>query len=112
MSTAPITPPATDAFARAAAAYRRAATADAPPAADTGDAGVQPSFAALLKDGVNGFAAQQQAAEQGAAAAVDGKAELASVITAVAEADLTLQAVVAVRDRVIEAYKEIMRMPV
>jgi flagellar hook-basal body complex protein FliE len=34
------------------------------------------------------------------------------VVTAVAEADLTLQTVVAVRDRVIEAYQNIMRMPI
>jgi len=33
------------------------------------------------------------------------------VITAVAEAEVTLQTVVAVRDRVIEAYRDIARMP-
>ena len=39
------------------------------------------------------------------------KADLSSVVTAVAEAELTLQTVVAVRDKVIESYKQILRMP-
>jgi flagellar hook-basal body complex protein FliE len=34
------------------------------------------------------------------------------VVTAVAEAEATLQTVVAVRERIIEAYKEILRMPI
>jgi flagellar hook-basal body complex protein FliE len=32
-------------------------------------------------------------------------------VTAVAEAELTLQTVVSMRDKVIDAYKEILRMP-
>jgi flagellar hook-basal body complex protein FliE len=43
---------------------------------------------------------------------VAGGGDLTSVVTAVSEAELTLQTVIAVRDRVIEAYKDIMRMPV
>ncbi len=39
-------------------------------------------------------------------------ADLNQVITAVAEAETTLKTVVAVRDKVIEAYKEITRMPI
>lgn len=99
-----------DAFARAAAAYGRASlsTDAAPPAA----APAGPSFAAVLRDSLDDIVGQQKAAEATAAQAVDGQADLASVITAVAEADATLQAVVAVRDRVIEAYKDIMRMPI
>ena len=34
------------------------------------------------------------------------------VVTAVAEAELTLQTVVTIRDKVIEAYRDIMRMPI
>jgi flagellar hook-basal body complex protein FliE len=34
------------------------------------------------------------------------------VVTAVAEAEATLQTVVAVRERIIEAYKDILRMPI
>jgi flagellar hook-basal body complex protein FliE len=37
---------------------------------------------------------------------------LVDVVTAVAEAETTLQTVVAVRDKVIAAYQDIMRMPI
>jgi flagellar hook-basal body complex protein FliE len=41
-----------------------------------------------------------------------GKVELSDLVTAVANADLTLSTVVAIRDRVVGAYQEIMRMPI
>lgn len=44
--------------------------------------------------------------------AVVGQAELMDVVTAVSNAEMTLQTVVAVRDRVLNAYQEIMRMPI
>ena len=45
-------------------------------------------------------------------AAVAEQADLSQVVTAVAEAETMLNTVVAVRDRVVEAYKDIMRMPI
>ncbi|MGB0683161.1 MAG: flagellar hook-basal body complex protein FliE [Magnetovibrionaceae bacterium] len=42
---------------------------------------------------------------------VTDRADVADVVNAVAEAELTLQTVVAVRDKVIESYKQVMRMP-
>jgi flagellar hook-basal body complex protein FliE len=44
--------------------------------------------------------------------AVTGKAQLSDVVTAVTNAEVTLQTVVAVRDKVIQAYQEILRMPI
>jgi len=49
--------------------------------------------------------------EKVSAAAVVGKADANDVLKAVTDAELTLQAVVALRDRVINAYQEILRMP-
>ena len=46
------------------------------------------------------------------AAAAAGQADLNSVVMAVSEAELTLNTVVAVRDKVMEAYREILRMPI
>ncbi len=51
-------------------------------------------------------------ADQMSLAAVDGKANVAEVVTAVANAELALQTVVAVRDQVVQAYQEILRMPI
>jgi flagellar hook-basal body complex protein FliE len=44
--------------------------------------------------------------------AVVGQAELLDVVNAVSNAEVTLQTVVAVRDRVMSAYQEILRMPI
>ena len=50
--------------------------------------------------------------EQMSAAAVVGEADLTDVVQAVTAAEVTLQTVVAVRDRLVSAYQEIMRMPI
>ncbi len=41
-----------------------------------------------------------------------GKANIVDVVTAVAETEVAVETLVAVRDRVISAYEEIMRMPI
>lgn len=53
-----------------------------------------------------------QAGEQASVQGLMGQADLSQVATAVSEAELTLQTVVAVRDKVVEAYREILRMPI
>ena len=42
----------------------------------------------------------------------NGRAELIDVVTAVASAQSSLETALAVRDQVISAYQEIMRMPI
>ncbi|MFC5069404.1 flagellar hook-basal body complex protein FliE [Flaviflagellibacter deserti] len=44
--------------------------------------------------------------------AVQGKGDIVNVVTAVAESEVALQTLVSVRDKVISAYEEIMRMPI
>lgn len=53
-----------------------------------------------------------KAADRQASAAAQGKADMVDVVTAIAESESALETLVAVRDRVIAAYEEIMRMPV
>lgn len=50
--------------------------------------------------------------EDVATKSLTGKASLSDVITAVSSAENALQTVVAVRDKVIGAYQEIIRMPI
>ena len=50
--------------------------------------------------------------EEMSAKAVTGDADITDVVQAVTSAEITLQTVVAVRDRMISAYQEIMRMPI
>ncbi len=94
----------------AIAAYANAGKIAVPGAGaqNTGGAG----FADLLKEAAGDAT---QALKQGEAAslqAVTGKADLAKVTEAVNNADVTLQAVIAVRDRVIQAYQDISKMPI
>ena len=46
------------------------------------------------------------------AAHTQGRAQLVDVVTAVSSAQASLETVMAVRDQVISAYKEIMAMPI
>jgi flagellar hook-basal body complex protein FliE len=70
-----------------------------------------PGFGELLNSALQSVGEVGKAADAGIMAEVAGKAEMADVVTAVAEAELTVQTIVAVRDRVISAYQEILRMP-
>ena len=67
-------------------------------------------------DMLSGFLAQAtdatRAAEGQMAAHVNGQTDLVGVVTAIASAEASLETVVAVRDQVIAAYQEIMRMPI
>lgn len=71
-----------------------------------------PDFASLVQGAVGGVAEAGRKAETQALAAVNGKADIVDVVTAVAESEAALETLVAVRDRVIAAYEEIMRMPI
>jgi flagellar hook-basal body complex protein FliE len=71
-----------------------------------------PSFSDFLKqagtDTVNNLKQGEAQTIQGLA----GKAELSDIIAAVSQAEVSLQTVVAVRDKVIAAYQDVMRMSI
>ena len=70
------------------------------------------AFADLVKGAVQNTVQSSKAAEVQMAAQMQGKGELVDVVTAVAAAEASLETVMAVRDQVIAAYQEIMRMPI
>jgi flagellar hook-basal body complex protein FliE len=74
--------------------------------------GAGDSFADLVKSATSETIDTLQKGEQASAAAVAGNGNLTEVVTAVSNAEATLQTVVAVRDRVIQAYQDILRMPI
>lgn len=98
---------------QALAAYTAAVTHGRPnpPAAEEGTAG-EPSFGALLREELASAADSLARAEATAVRGLLGKASIQEVVEAVSAAELSLQKVTAVRDRVIAAYQEIVRMPV
>jgi flagellar hook-basal body complex protein FliE len=65
-------------------------------------------FRSLAQQSVGSMQAGEQASIQG----LQGSLDAQSVVEAVAAAELTLQTVTAVRDRVVEAYQELIRMPI
>ena len=77
-----------------------------------GQAATGLDFSSLIQGAVSGVAQSGKAAETQALAAASGKADIVDVVTAVAESEAALETLVAVRDRVIAAYEEIMRMPI
>lgn len=75
-------------------------------------AGGGQDFGDLLKSVMTDAVQASKTAETQIANQVAGKAELIDVVTAISSAEASLETVMAVRDQVISAYQEIMRMPI
>ena len=75
------------------------------------DAGGQ-SFGALLKDAVGSVLETGRKSDAQTIAMASGKANVMDVVTAVAETDVAVSTLVSVRDKVISAYEDIMKMPI
>jgi flagellar hook-basal body complex protein FliE len=71
-----------------------------------------PSFGDLLAQSVNDAIETNKASENVSIRAASGEADLQDVVEAVNAAEISLQTVVSIRDRVISAYQEILRMPI
>lgn len=74
--------------------------------------GAGSDFASLLKAGAKNAIDSGKKSEEMAKQAIAGKADVRDVVAAVNNAELTLQTVVAVRDKVISAYTDILKMPI
>ncbi|MBV9859264.1 MAG: flagellar hook-basal body complex protein FliE [Alphaproteobacteria bacterium] len=87
-------------------------------AGNIGGAGLEPrtgsgtGFADLVKSAASDTIKTLQQGEAASAAAVAGSGNLTEVVTAVSNAEAALQTVVAVRDKVIQAYQDILKMPI
>ena len=96
----------------AAKAYA-AAAGNAKPVAGAGAAGADgPDFAQLVGDAMQDAVGSSRRAETAMTQHVQGHGELLDVVTAVSSAQASLETVMAVRDQVISAYKDIMAMPI
>lgn len=81
-------------------------------ASSTNEADGGLSFGDILKDTVKDVIDTSKAGEAMSIKAMTGEADIVDVVTAISAAEMTLETVVAVRDKVISAYQEIMRMPI
>ncbi|MFQ6546815.1 flagellar hook-basal body complex protein FliE [Aestuariibius sp. 2305UL40-4] len=65
-----------------------------------------------LASAAQSFAATLQESEATATAALTSGADPHSLVQALAQTELAIETAVTIRDRVVEAYQEILRMPV
>lgn len=86
-------------------AYARASS---PEGAGGGDGG----FGAALGRAVEGLVAAGSKADHQATKLLSGTGNLTEMALAVSHAELALQGAVAIRDKVVSAYQDIMRMPI
>ena len=93
------------------AAQRIAAATDAGAVPATGSIGA-PSFEQTLADALHTAVDTMRTGETASAQGATGQGDLVGVVNAVTAAELTLETVVAIRDRVIAAYQDIMKMPI
>ena len=70
------------------------------------------SFGSLLKSALGALNQTARNADTQAQAMAAGKSNMVDVVTAVAETEVAIDALVSVRDRVIHSYEEIMKMPI
>jgi flagellar hook-basal body complex protein FliE len=96
---------------QAARAYSSVELGTSDPGAAPG-AGTTPDFGAVLGQALAGVVADGHAAETQAMAVVAGGGDLTSTVMALSKADLALTTTMAVRDKVVQAYQDIIKMPI
>jgi flagellar hook-basal body complex protein FliE len=100
----------------AASAYANIARIADPSAALASAVGAggksETSFGSVLKEAMDAVTETGKKSDAQSRAMVNGKSNMVDVVTAVAETEVAIDAVVAVRDKVIAAYEEIMKMPI
>lgn len=103
-------------FNAAASAYSNAAKlisqAAKPQLDQVASTGQGPDFAKLLTDAVQGVVDSGKSADAKSLDLVNGKGNVVDVVTAISQTEVAMETMVTVRDRVISAYEEIMRMPI
>jgi flagellar hook-basal body complex protein FliE len=103
-------------FNQALAAYQRAQS-QSPQGPGQND-GLKPQgdlghdFASMLRSAAEGAQERMEAGETATLKQAAGKADINDVVVAVSKAEMTLQTVVTLRDRAVQAYQEILRMPI
>ena len=96
----------------ALAAYTRQAAGPQSGGMDARSADPGKSFADMLGESLETAVEAGRQGEHLSAQAIAGKADLNDVVAAVTNAEITLQTVLAIRDRMIQAYQEIVQMPI
>ena len=106
-----VTSPAAN-FTQATAAYNRTALQQGAGGMEAREAANPDGFVEALRDAAEGAVGALNAGETETLKAAAGQADITEVVMAVSQAEVTLETVVALRDRVIQAYQDIINMPI
>jgi flagellar hook-basal body complex protein FliE len=79
------------------------------PLSTKGDGG---SFGSMLENALGKVVAQGHNADSKAQQLAAGKGDIIDVVTAVADSEVAVQTLVSVRDKMISAYEDILKMPI
>lgn len=69
-------------------------------------------FGAALQRAMEGVVEVQKSADAAATRALQGQGSVTDVVLAVSRAELALQTATTLRDRIVTAYQDVMRMPI
>ncbi len=72
----------------------------------------RPDFGQMVRSAIGDVIDQGRNAENRSLAYANGKADVVDVVTAVAETQAAFETMVTLRDKVIAAYEDIMKMPI
>ena len=100
---------ATNAYGSAAKLISESGQGRSPSSASGGQG---PDFASFLANSVQQVVDTGRASDKMSLDLVNGRANVVDMVTAVSQTELAVETLVTVRDRVISAYEEIMRMPI
>jgi flagellar hook-basal body complex protein FliE len=102
----------------AASAYARLARMTDPgaglagAAGGSGDQSSGPSFGTMVKEALGSVVEAGNKADTQVKSLASGRTNMVDLVTAVAESETAITTLVSVRDRVIQAYQQIMQMPI
>lgn len=98
--------------ANAYASALKSAQEALPGVADKAEAGSNTAFSNLVGEALGNVESASNMNEANSAKALAGEADMIDVVTAASNAELVVTTVVNVRDKVIQAYNEILKMPI
>ncbi len=99
-------------FTEAVRAYEKIARQDSIQGPDAAQSKDGTGFAEVLREATESAVSSLREGEAISLQAAAGTADINDVVMAVGKAEMTLQTVVTLRDKVIQAYQEILRMPI
>ncbi len=99
-------------FTEAVKAYENIARQDSIQGPDAAQPGGGTGFSDVLREATESAVSSLREGEAQSLQAAAGNADINDVVMAMGKAEMTLQTVVTLRDKVIQAYQEIIRMPI